>query len=83
LSAVDILDVTTKVPLERKHEEKIILKFRNPASQQHAPGQGTLEKPFVSTPPPQQKTGSTTVDHGRYGSLAVRAGDVDVWSTYR
>ncbi|GHJ86322.1 hypothetical protein NliqN6_2724 [Naganishia liquefaciens] len=57
LSAVDILDVTTKVPLERKHEEKIILKFRNPASQQHAPGQGTLEKPFVSTPPPQQKTG--------------------------
>lgn len=55
LSAVDILDVPALVPTARHHDEKIMLKFRNPASQRKATDQGTLEKPFV--PPPQQKTG--------------------------
>lgn len=55
LSAVDVLDLNAKVTSERNREGKIMLKFRNPASARNTPGQGTLEKPFL-TPPPQ-KTG--------------------------
>lgn len=54
-SAVDIASVKTEKVDENKQGEKVILRFKNPASHRNGSGIGTLEKPYV--PPPVGKTG--------------------------
>jgi folylpolyglutamate synthase/dihydrofolate synthase len=54
-SVVDTANGKADKVNERSQGEKVILRFKNPASHRNGPSEGTPEKPYVS--PPAEKTG--------------------------